>query len=145
MRQNLSRMAVVMALVGSVVCLQAVAYGFPKPKPAKVAAKAFRRAPATFRKLSLNEEQTNKLNEVQAKYDDQIEALNQQLKDLKAKEQAELVEVLTADQKKTLKDMEEAIAKDKAAKAEQAKAERVKKAEKAKADKAAGKTEEKKS
>lgn len=134
MKKHVSRMAVVMAMLLSVASLQVASYGFP-PKAPK-AAKARGRVPANYAKLDLDEEQKTKIYDVQAKYKEQIDALNQQLKDLRAKEMQEVSEVLTAAQKTKLAEIEAAAAKEKLEKAIAAKAARGKKAEEKKADKA---------
>ena len=128
MKKNVSRMAVVMALLAGLCSMQVVSYGAPKAKPAKPRG----RVPANYGQLELSEEQKNKIYDVQGKYKEQIDELNQKLRDLRAKELQEIQEVLTPDQKKKLAEIEEA-----------AKKERLAKAEKAKAEKAAKKAEDK--
>lgn len=58
------------------------------------------RLPNYFNKLDLSEEQRQQIYALQYKYDKEIDALESQLKTLRAKRDAELLTVLTPQQKK---------------------------------------------
>ncbi|MDB5346191.1 MAG: hypothetical protein JWP89_4568 [Schlesneria sp.] len=91
------------------------------------------RLPAQYGKLGLTDPQKTKIYTVQGKYEDQLDALEKQISDLKAKRDQEVEAVLTADQRKILKALVESKddKKDKPeAKAEPAKAEPAKEAKK---------------
>ena len=72
-------------------------------KGKKAAAKG--RLPANFAKLELKEEQKTKIYDIQAKFHADIEKLQAQLNDLKAKEHSEIAAVLTAEQKTKLEEL----------------------------------------
>ena len=114
MKKHASRMVLVIALLGAMGSWQATSFGFP---PRAKAAKARGRVPPNFAKLDLSEDQKTKIYDVQAKYKEQIDALNLQLKDLRAKEMQEVSEILTPEQKTKLQEMEDAAKKEKAEKA----------------------------
>ena len=61
--------------------------------------------PANWGKLGLSDEQKQKVYKVQADYVDQINKLEAQVKDLKAKEKTEMEKVLTDAQKARLKEI----------------------------------------
>jgi TolA-binding protein len=91
------------------------------------------RLPPQYGKLGLTDAQKTKVYGVQGKYEDQLDALEKQIRDLKAKRDQEVEAVLTADQRKILKALVESKddKKDKPeAKAEPAKAEPAKEAKK---------------
>lgn len=73
-----------------------------KAEGAKKTAKAEGRLPANYAKIGVSDDQRKKIYEIQGKYDKDVAALQKQIADLKAKEQAEVEAVLTADQKKAL-------------------------------------------
>ena len=60
------------------------------------------RLPANYAKIGLSEEQRKKIYEVQNKYEAQIDTLEKQIADLKAKQKAEVEGVLTPEQQKAL-------------------------------------------
>lgn len=60
------------------------------------------RLPPNYAKIGLSEEQRKKIYEVQRKYDSQIDALEKQIADLKAKQTSEVEGVLTPEQQKAL-------------------------------------------
>lgn len=66
--------------------------------------------PPYWKQLGLTDEQRLKVQKLNGRYGVEIDKLEQQIKDLKAKRDKERLEVLTADQKKRL----EAIIKEKA-------------------------------
>lgn len=68
----------------------------------KKAGRSGDRLPANYGKIGVSEDQRKKIYEIQNKYDDQIEVLQKQIADLRAKEKTELEAVLTAEQKKSL-------------------------------------------
>lgn len=87
------------------------------------------RLPPQYGKLGLTDAQKAKVYTVQGKYEDQLDALEKQINDLKAKRDHEVEAVLTDDQRKILKALVES--KDKPdAKAEPAKTEPAKEAKK---------------
>jgi len=61
--------------------------------------------PPNWGKLKLSDEQKQKVYKVQADYKDKIGALEKQMEDLKGKQNADMVNVLTEDQKKMLRDI----------------------------------------
>lgn len=73
-----------------------------KAAPAKTAKKPAGRLPAHYAKVGVSDEQRKTIYGIQAGYNTQIEALQKQIDALKAKEDAEVVAVLTPDQKKKL-------------------------------------------
>jgi Spy/CpxP family protein refolding chaperone len=60
------------------------------------------RLPPNYAKIGLSEEQRKKIYEVQNKYEAQIDALEKQIADLKAKQTGEVEGVLTPEQHKAL-------------------------------------------
>ena len=78
-----------------------------KGEGAKKAVKSGDRLPANYAKIGISEEQRKKIYEIQNKYDDQVDALQKQIAELKAKETAEVTAVLTPDQKKALESANE--------------------------------------
>jgi Spy/CpxP family protein refolding chaperone len=60
--------------------------------------------PQGWGKIGLTDEQKQKVYKVQAKYNEQIDKLEAQIKELKEKRDTERYEVLTAEQKKRLKE-----------------------------------------
>jgi Spy/CpxP family protein refolding chaperone len=84
------------------------------------------RLPAQYGKLGLTDAQKTKVYGVQGKYEDQLDALEKQISDLKAKRDQEVEAVLTADQRKILK----ALVESKDDKKPEAKAEPAKDAKK---------------
>lgn len=70
------------------------------PKKEEPKAKGF--LPMGWRDLGLSEAQKQQVYKIQAKYAEDIDKLEAQIKDLKAKMAKERVEILTADQKKKL-------------------------------------------
>ena len=67
--------------------------------------KTTNRLPSNYGKLGLADAQKTKVYAVQDKYEGEIDVLNEKLKSLKAKRDTEIEAVLTADQKKTLKEL----------------------------------------
>jgi hypothetical protein len=61
--------------------------------------------PANWGKLSLSEEQKQKVYKIQGDYHDKIAALEKQVKDLKATEKSEMEKVLSDAQKALLKEI----------------------------------------
>ena len=61
--------------------------------------------PPNWSRLGLSDEQKQKTYSIQAKYDKEVEALQAQIRDLKAKEKTELDGVLTAAQKQRLREI----------------------------------------
>jgi hypothetical protein len=74
---------------------------------AKKAARSGDRLPANYAKIGVSDEQRKKIYEIQNKYGEQIAALQKQLAEIRAKEQAEVASVLTPDQKKALESANE--------------------------------------
>lgn len=69
---------------------------------AKKAARSGDRLPANYSKIGVSEEQRKKIYDIHSKYEDQIDSLEKQIADLKAKQIAEVEAVLTPEQKKAL-------------------------------------------
>lgn len=87
-----------------------------KPKPAaKKKAPAGGRLPNNYGRIGLSEKQRNDIYSIQAKYRDQIEALEKQLADLRAKRDAEIEAVLTPEQKQKLEELKAAPSTEKPA------------------------------
>ena len=77
------------------------------------------RLPSNYGKLGLTDAQKDKVYAVQEKYDAQLDALEEQIKLLKAKRSSETEAVLSVEQKKILKDLtDEAKEKPKSKKSE---------------------------
>ena len=71
------------------------------------------RLPSNYGKLGLTDAQKDKVYAIQEKYDAQLDALEEQIKSLKAKRGSETEAVLSVEQKKILKDLtDEAKEKD---------------------------------
>src|SRR5438067_1753396 len=60
--------------------------------------------PQGWGKIGLTDEQKQKVYRIQAKYNEQIDKLEAQIKELKEKRDQDRYEILTADQKKRLKE-----------------------------------------
>lgn len=90
------------------------------------------RLPPNYGKIGLGEDQRKKIYEVQNKYEAQIDALEKQIADLKAKQKADVEAVLTPEQLKALSAVIEESNKKSAEKkkAAEAKIEGAKKSEK---------------
>ena len=84
--------------------------------------KPVNRLPSNYGKLGLTDAQKDKVYAIQEMYDAQLDALEEQVKSLKAKRTSETVAVLSAEQKKILKDLTDE-AKEKDAKPKTKKAE----------------------
>ena len=79
------------------------------------------RLPSNYGKLGLTDAQKDKVYAIQDKYDAQLDALEEQIKSLKAKRSSEAEAVLSVEQKKILKDLtDEAKAKDSKSKTKKA-------------------------
>jgi Spy/CpxP family protein refolding chaperone len=76
-----------------------------KPKDAKPDGKAKGQLPTYWKQLGLSDEQVQKVYKIQAKYNDDIDKLEAQIKDMKEKMAKERSAVLTAEQKKRLEDI----------------------------------------
>ncbi len=70
--------------------------------PAKVKGKS--QLPAGWRELGLTDEQKTKVYAIDAKYDEEIDAMTAKIKIAKDKKKKEQLEVLTMEQKKRLED-----------------------------------------
>jgi len=82
--------------------------GDTKAKPGETKAvepKAKGQLPQNWKQLGLTDDQTQKVYKIQNKYNDDIDKLDAQIKDLKAKMSKERNEVLTVEQKKRLEDI----------------------------------------
>lgn len=75
------------------------------PKKAEPSAKFKGQLPPNWKKLGLTDEQTQKVYRIQGKYNEQIDKLEEQIRELKAKLTKERNEVLTPDQRKRLEDL----------------------------------------
>jgi hypothetical protein len=64
--------------------------------------------PPLFRKLGLSNEQVEAAAKVRAKYDAKVKELEEKIKAARAEEKAELVKILTADQRARLKELRKA-------------------------------------
>ena len=72
----------------------------PKAEP-----KAKGQLPQNWKQLGLSDEQVQKVYKVQAKYNEDIDKLEAQIKEMKGKMSKERSEVLTAEQKKRLEEI----------------------------------------
>ena len=90
------------------------------------------RLPANYAKIGLSEDQKKKIYDVQNKFEAQIDTLEKQIADLKAKQKAEVESVLTPEQHKALQTAIEDSKKKSAEKkkATEAKADEAKKGDK---------------
>jgi len=77
----------------------------PTTKVASSEKKTTNRLPANYGKLGLTDAQKDKVYSINAKHESQLDALEEQLKALRAKRGAEVEAVLTVEQKKILKDV----------------------------------------
>jgi Spy/CpxP family protein refolding chaperone len=111
-------------LVAFVACGLVWAQDAPKPgaKPTAIAAnqaaeKLTGRLPNNYAKVGVTDAQRQRIYALQAKYSAQIDALTQQLEELRQKRDAEVEGVLTPDQKEKLKALTDATATKKASRA----------------------------
>lgn len=74
------------------------------------------RLPNNFGKIDLTEKQKDSVRDIMSKYSDQIDKLEEQIKSLKDKRDAEVQKVLSADQKSKLASLEAEAKKKKASK-----------------------------
>lgn len=108
-------MSVLLAAVAMTIAAGSMtAVGQEKAKP-RAAARAqtppvSRRLPTGYGALQLSAEQKQKIFEIREQHAEQINALEQQLQDLRTAMEKEFVTVLTADQKKLLADQKAARA-----------------------------------
>lgn len=79
----------------------------PTTKGKAVEKKTTNRLPANYGKLGLTDAQRDKVYAINDKFESQLDALEDQLKALRAKRGTEVEAVLTAEQKKILKDVTE--------------------------------------
>ena len=78
----------------------------PKPKvDPKADPKVKGQLPPNWKQLGLTDEQVQKVYKIQSKYNEDIDKLEAEIKELKAKMSKERSEVLTAEQKKRLEDI----------------------------------------
>lgn len=96
--------------------------GAAAEKKSEETKKPTNRLPSNYGKLGLTDAQKDKVYAVQDKYETQLDALEEQIKSLKAKRSSETEAVLSAEQKKILKDLTDE-AKEKDAKPKTKKAE----------------------
>ncbi len=96
--------------------------GTEKPSAAADEEKAAGRLPNNYGKLGLSEKQKTSVYAAQTKYATEISALIKQVEDLRAKRDAEVEAVLTAEQKVKLQELQGETAKRTAAKKAAAKA-----------------------
>ncbi|MEO2087896.1 MAG: hypothetical protein ABGY75_00135 [Gemmataceae bacterium] len=82
-----------------------VGFAQDKPKDAKPDSKAKGQLPQYWKQLGLTDEQVQKVYKIQAKYNEDIDKLEAQIKDMKEKMAKERATVLTAEQKKRLEDI----------------------------------------
>ncbi|MFO0847356.1 MAG: hypothetical protein U0871_02190 [Gemmataceae bacterium] len=107
----MSRVRLSAFLVG-VFLLAGVSAGQDKGKkddpPKEPATKYKGQLPQNWKKLGLTDDQTQKVYKVNAKYNEQIEALEAKIAELKGKRDKERLDVLTAEQKKRLAELNKA-------------------------------------
>lgn len=101
------------SLLAALLCAQAgVSQETPKPAAAKAAkaankakTKARGRLPNNWGKLGITTTQREKIYDIQARYNEQIDALEAQLAELKMKRDQEAEAVLTPEQRKQLQQL----------------------------------------
>jgi hypothetical protein len=76
-----------------------------KDEAKEPAAKAKGQLPQNWAKLGLTDAQKQKVYQIQAKYKEQIESLEYQLREVKEKQRKEQLNVLTEEQKKRLEEI----------------------------------------
>jgi Spy/CpxP family protein refolding chaperone len=96
----------------ALVCCASLTWSQDSAKEKKAAAKSddkkpTNRLPANYGKLGLTDAQKDKVYAIQDKYEKQVDELEAQLKAIKAKRESEVEAVLSAEQKKILKDLNE--------------------------------------
>lgn len=110
----MARRVLVTGLMALVVCGFAGAQEAKKTTGKKDAAeKATGRLPNNYGRLGLSDAQRQKIYGIQAKYQEQIEALTKQLEELRQKRDTEIEAVLTAEQKTKLQELQAETAKKK--------------------------------
>jgi hypothetical protein len=72
------------------------------------AVKVSRALPQGWKQLGLSDEQKKKIHSIQDEYGPRIAALKKQVEDLQSEERAKMYDLLTAEQKKALKEIREA-------------------------------------
>lgn len=87
------------------ICGTAVLGQDEKPKVPKQVARAKGQLPANWKQLGLTDEQIQTVYRIQNKYNDEIDKLETQIKNLKEQMAKERSAVLTAEQKKRLEDI----------------------------------------
>jgi Spy/CpxP family protein refolding chaperone len=92
---------VIAAMIAALIALGGLALAQDKKEGPKLRGQL----PPNWAKLGLTDVQKQQVYKVQSEYQTQIEALQAQIKDLQSKEKAELDKVLTADQKKRLREI----------------------------------------
>jgi peptidoglycan hydrolase CwlO-like protein len=92
---------IVAAVIAAVIGLGGLALAQDK----KETTRARGQLPPNWAKLGLTDAQKQQVYKIETDFRAQIEALQAQIKDLQAKEKAELDKVLTADQKKRLREI----------------------------------------
>jgi Spy/CpxP family protein refolding chaperone len=92
---------VLAAMIAAVIGLS----GFALAQEKKEASRVRGTLPPNWAKLGLTDAQKQQAYKVEQDYRTQIEALQAQIKDLQAKERAELDKILTAEQKKRLREL----------------------------------------
>lgn len=100
-------LVVVVSLVGSGVLSGVVAQDAKKTEETGAKKRSGDRLPANYAKIGLSEDQKKKIYDLQSKYEGQIDVLEKQIVDLKAKQASEVEAVLTDVQKKSLQDANE--------------------------------------
>lgn len=97
-------------LVGALLLVNPLVGQDPKKKDDKEqpATKYKGQLPANWKKLGLTDEQVQKVYKVQSKYGEQIEALEAQIRSLKSKLNKDRFDILTAEQKKRLDELNKA-------------------------------------
>lgn len=110
----MTRRVLVTGLMALVVCGFAGAQEAKKTTGKKDAAeKVTGRLPNNYGRLGLSDAQRQKIYGIQAKYQEQLEALTKQLEELRQRRDAEIEAVLTAEQKTKLQELQAETAKKK--------------------------------
>lgn len=102
--RTVSLMAVAFALSGALVAQDKDKKTDPEKKAEPTKSSKQKQLPAGWRDLNLSDEQKQKVYAIKDKYTEDIDKLEEQIKEMKGKMLKEQVQVLTAAQKKKLED-----------------------------------------
>jgi len=93
------------AVAALMVAFGGASFAQDKPKEVKPEGRAKGQLPPNWKNLGLTDEQTQKVYKLQARYNEDIDKLEEQIKALKEKMIKERLTILTVEQKKRLEDI----------------------------------------